>query len=390
MPNKTITRKPGYKAWFNEECRRVATKKRSLYHKMWSSNDPAAQWKFLEARVAISQVEGQAKTQYNNKLKKDLSDKSVGSKKWVGNCKFSLDVDVQASLPLNIRASPMSQQIKKQTSSVRPLRRSADCLMLLLIISCSAHCHHSPLAISTSSPELSGTSYATWIQEGHQGLMKFQRGLLKSVLRSWPVLSAISSNCFSLMACSLNTGKLPVILVHKRDSKSDPSKYRPLSLLTMISKVMESAVHRQLLAYLLHHNLISNKQYRFRLNLRTADLLTVLSQTWNNIQDKGDEVCIVELDIKGAFDQVWHNGLCVKLMTKDITGQLYTWLQNYLQGRSIKVVLSGQSSLPCPIILVGGFGSVHRQQTHKDQPSVPHLRACRTALWSTVQAGQQT
>lgn len=91
--------------------------------------------------------------------------------------------------------------------------------------------------------------------------------------------------------------------------KSDPSKYRPISLLTIISKVMEIAVHRQLQAYL-RHNLISNKQYGFRPNHSTADLLTVLSQTWNNIQDKGDEVCIVALDIKGAFDQVWHNVLC--------------------------------------------------------------------------------
>ena len=57
-------------------------------------------------------------------------------------------------------------------------------------------------------------------------------------------------------------------------------------------------------------------------------------------------MCIVALDIKGAFDQVWHNGLCAKLSSKGITGRLHVWLQNYLQGRSIKVVLSGQSSVP--------------------------------------------
>ena len=137
-----------------------------------------------------------------------------------------------------------------------------------------------------------------------------------------------------------------VIPIHKRDSKSDATKYRPISLLSVISKVMESSVHKQLQRYLLRHELISNKQYGFRPSHSTADLLTVLSQTWNNTLDKGGEVYAVALDIKGAFDQVWHNGLCAKLSSKGITGRLHVWLQNYLQGRSIKVALSGQSSSP--------------------------------------------
>jgi len=140
-----------------------------------------------------------------------------------------------------------------------------------------------------------------------------------------------------------------VIPKHKRDSKSDPTNYRPISLLSVLSKVMESSVHKQLQGYLFRHNLISIKQYGFKPNHCTADLLTVLSQTWNNILDKGGEVYIVALDIKGAFDQVWHNGLLDKLSAKGITGPLHSWLQNYLEGRSTQVVLSGQSSSPKPI-----------------------------------------
>lgn len=69
IPNKTITRKPGDKAWFNEQCRKAATKKQRLYNKMRTSNDPA--------RAAFNQAEKRAKRQYNNKLKKDLSDNSL-------------------------------------------------------------------------------------------------------------------------------------------------------------------------------------------------------------------------------------------------------------------------------------------------------------------------
>ena len=54
-------------------------------------------------------------------------------------------------------------------------------------------------------------------------------------------------------------------------------------------------------------------------------------------------------DIKGAFDKVWHNGLCSKLIGKGVCGELLTWIRSYLTNRSIKVVLSGQSSGTSPI-----------------------------------------
>jgi hypothetical protein len=60
--------------------------------------------------------------------------------------------------------------------------------------------------------------------------------------------------------------------------------------------------------------------------------------------DKGEEVCVIVLDIMGAFDKVWHNGLGSKLRSKGVSGRLLSWLQNYLSDRSINVVLSGQSS----------------------------------------------
>ena len=50
------------------------------------------------------------------------------------------------------------------------------------------------------------------------------------------------------------------------------------------------------------------------------------------------------LDIKGAFDKVWHNGLHTKLKSKGVSGALLRWLQSYLSERSMTVVLSGQNS----------------------------------------------
>ena len=103
---------------------------------------------------------------------------------------------------------------------------------------------------------------------------------------------------------------------------------------------METVVNKQLQNHLLNNKLISSRKFDFRPQHSIADLLTTLAQTWN-----ASFAC----DIQGAFDRVWHNGLFAKLRSKGVSGMLLTWLRSYLHGRSIKVVLSGQSSDASPI-----------------------------------------
>ena len=52
----------------------------------------------------------------------------------------------------------------------------------------------------------------------------------------------------------------------------------------------------------------------------------------------------VALDIKGAFDRVWHAGLLSKLKSNGVIGNLLEWISLCLSGRSIRVVIARQSS----------------------------------------------
>ena len=61
-------------------------------------------------------------------------------------------------------------------------------------------------------------------------------------------------------------------------------------------------------------------------------------------------VCM--MDIKEAFDEVWHNEFCTKLKSKVVCWKLFSWLQNYLHWGSIKVVISEQHL-------------IHRQSAHQ-------------------------
>ena len=75
---------------------------------------------------------------------------------------------------------------------------------------------------------------------------------------------------------SMATGIVPtswkhalVVPSHKSKDKDDPSNYRPISLLPIISKIMEKVISEQLSDYLERNNLLSNKQFGFRRKLST-------------------------------------------------------------------------------------------------------------------------
>jgi len=60
--------------------------------------------------------------------------------------------------------------------------------------------------------------------------------------------------------------------------------------------------------------------------------------------DAGLNTLMIYLDIKSAFDTVWHNGLIFKLSNYGIDGKLLNWFKSYLSNRSQVVVSQGVAS----------------------------------------------
>ena len=78
-------------------------------------------------------------------------------------------------------------------------------------------------------------------------------------------------------------------------------------------------------------------------------MLSYITQWWNNALDTQHEIRVIALDIKKAFDRVWHKGLLAKLASFGIQGDLYGWITSFLSGRQQSVVLDGSTSSPRPI-----------------------------------------
>jgi exonuclease III len=101
--------------------------------------------------------------------------------------------------------------------------------------------------------------------------------------------------------------------VPKKGDPSQPSNYRPIALTSILSKVFESILNRKIWKHLKSSNLISDRQYGFRKERSTGDILSLLSDTWSSAIRNFGESFAVALDISKAFDRVWHKALISKL-----------------------------------------------------------------------------
>ena len=105
--------------------------------------------------------------------------------------------------------------------------------------------------------------------------------------------------------------------------RSTAKNYRPVSLLSVVSKVFEKLVKNRIVDHLEKCGLFSDFQYSFRSCRSTADLLTVVSDRIAGAFNRSGATRIVALDISKAFDRVWHADLLHKLKSYGISGQLF-------------------------------------------------------------------
>ena len=141
------------------------------------------------------------------------------------------------------------------------------------------------------------------------------------------------------------TWKLANILpIHKKNEKNIINNYRPISLLSCVSKVMERVVFKYSFNFIREHGLLLAFQSGFIPGDSIINQLAHVYHIMCEALDKKKEVRVVFCDISKAFDRVWHEGLLYKLEAIGITGSLLLWFQSYLSNRKQKVVIGNDSS----------------------------------------------
>lgn len=138
--------------------------------------------------------------------------------------------------------------------------------------------------------------------------------------------------------------KSNVTAIFKKDSPSNPNNYRPISLLSIIGKLMERCILNHLNQYLVENKILTSFQSGFRKGDSTINQLLFLYNEFSNAIDDNKEVRVVFCDISKAFDRVWHRGLLFKLRSIGISGDLLEWFSDYLTNRQQRVCIKSFSS----------------------------------------------
>ncbi|RVE47834.1 hypothetical protein evm_007589 [Chilo suppressalis] len=159
-----------------------------------------------------------------------------------------------------------------------------------------------------------------------------------------PVLTRLYQLSYSLGRVPAAWRDASVQPVPKKGDRSDPANYRPIAVTSVLCKVLERVLNNHLTLYLEDYSLIHDRQYGFRPNRSTGDLLAYVTHIWGEATDKRGESLAISLDIAKAFDRVWHESLLSKLPAYGLPAQLCAWVADFLHERRFRVLTDGCSS----------------------------------------------
>ncbi len=128
--------------------------------------------------------------------------------------------------------------------------------------------------------------------------------------------------------------------------RSNPSNYRPIALLSCLSKDFETILNKWFLKHLSSFKVLSDRQYGFRKERSAGDLPAFLTNSWSSSLSCFFETFADALDISKSSDSVWHKSLPSKFLSYGFYPSLCTFISGFLSGRSISAIVDGYCSKP--------------------------------------------
>ena len=131
--------------------------------------------------------------------------------------------------------------------------------------------------------------------------------------------------------------------------KTEPSSYRPISLLNVLGKIYERLIYKRLKDYAEAKSLIPDEQFGFRTHHYCVQQVHRIVEHISVGFQRGSLTGALFFDIAKAFDKVWHNGLLFKLYQLGVPDRLVLILRDFLSNRTFRYRIEGALSSPHPI-----------------------------------------
>lgn len=146
--------------------------------------------------------------------------------------------------------------------------------------------------------------------------------------------------------------------LYKSDDETVKQNYRPISLLSVPGKLMESMVASTITTHVTEQGLGNPHQWAYKKGHSTELLLVKITDDWRQAIDKKHVVGVVFVDFRKAFDAIPHSILLRKLQSLGVAGDLWCWIRDYLSGRTQVTTINGCQSQAMPVTFGVPQGSV--------------------------------
>ena len=347
VPHKQITVNKKDKLWMTDIIRQKMKSRDKLFKKHKTKKTAESWQEYKRARNEITTLIKEAKSRYLIRISKELEDPNKNNKSWHKTINSILKKSRDSTIPplsynnhtffdnegkahvLNTffcnktKLEGYNEDVKKNITFRTNNRLSEVIFSQEIIADCISHLDCS----KANGPD------------------NISNSLIKLV--SAPLSYALNI----LFNKIISKGHYPkdwkvahVVPLYKTGDPSMPNNYRPISLLSNLSKIFEKIVYNQLYDYFTQNNLLSNNQSGFRTGDGTINRLAHFIDYCNYNISKGYAVPTVFLDISKAFDKVYHKGLLHKLKEMGISGKLFNLLKHYLSFRKQRVIIEGSAS----------------------------------------------
>jgi len=174
------------------------------------------------------------------------------------------------------------------------------------------------------------------LSSGHDGIpMYILKKTPQSLRRCLVILFNNMYNNSFIPQVFKETKMVPVLKPRKNAQQIE--SYRPISLISNVSKLYEVFIHRKILRFMEENNICNDRQFGFKNKHSTVHALSIFSSDVTNSINRRSGTIAVSIDTEKAFDTTWQKGIAYKMKQLNFPVTLCAIILNYLENRKFKV-----------------------------------------------------
>jgi hypothetical protein len=344
IPNKTVLIRPNDSPWYNCSLRLMKRKMLRMFRKFKMTKNDHNWETYKKLRNEYQHALDKAEADYNRSLTDSLKD-SKTSKGWWRTVKSLLGKGSFRSFPpMEVNNSFVTKNQDKATAFNNFFLSHSDIDTSNAQLPPHDFIDEKLVSVNITQSEVIDllkcidTSKATG-PDGISPKLLFEAG--HTIV---PSLTRLFNMCLSSCKVPQMWKYANVLPLYKNGDRESISNYRPVSLLSCTSKILERIIFKNLYNYIRDNNILTPHQSGFRPGDSTTNQLAYLYHMFSQALDSKKDIKIVFCDISKAFDRVWHDALLYKLRQIGVGGNLLVFLKDYLTNRYQRVVVEGKTS----------------------------------------------